>query len=83
MKPYLKLRQKMLEYDYNNIELARKIHRGPTYISEALNAKTLLDAADMYAIATALKIPAEEWEAVFFPPEVIKLINRKLEERGS
>ena len=82
MKACLRLRQKMLEHDYNNAELAQEIHRCPAYVSEALCAKTLLDAADMYAIAAALEIPTGEWGDVFFPPEVVRLISRKLEERS-
>ncbi len=82
MKPCLKLRQKMLERDYSNTELARKIHRSTAQVSAILCAKKVADASDIYAIGTVLNIPQEEWGSVFFPPEVVRLITKKLEERS-
>ena len=78
----LKLRQRCMEKDISSADLERATQRSRAHISAVLNARSVPDAADIYAIGTLLEIPAGEWGEVFFPPEVVRLIARKLEERS-
>ena len=81
MRPCLKLRQRCLEKDYTAGQLAKKIGRSQSYVSQIMCAKAIPDASDLYGIATALEIAPADWGDNFFPAEVQRLLAQKIKER--
>lgn len=67
MKPFFKLRLRMMEQDQTGKSPAERIERSPTYVTQFLAGKGCLTTKDIIKAAAVLGIGREEIGEYFFP----------------
>lgn len=67
-KPHMKLRGAMVERDIDEAYIARKLQRGPTYVSQRMMGRKPWQIDEAYKILDMIRAPYDQL-AAYFPPK--------------